>query len=286
MSDRDRYASPLGTRYASREMQELFGERRRIGLWRRLWVALAEGERELGVAIPDAALAEMRAAVDTIDFDRAAAYEARFRHDVMAHVHAFGDAAPAARPFIHLGATSAYVTDNADLVIAREGLQLVLARIGAALRALAPVAERYRALPTLAYTHLQPAQLTTVGKRATLWMQDLVLDALEIEHRIAGLALLGCKGTTGFPGSNDDDSLVVSKVILTQPNCQPLAIFLNASTQGLAGVRRVQCLPQHSGHERADGRSGELHRHRGRANYGVFSCLKQRLGQVCRGTLI
>ena len=201
MSDRERYASPLGTRYASREMQELFGERRRIGLWRRLWVALAEGERALGVAIPEAALAEMRAAVDVVDFDRAAAYEARFRHDVMAHVHAFGDAAPAARPFIHLGATSAYVTDNADLIVARDGLRLVLARVGAALRALAGVAGRYAAVPTLAYTHLQPAQLTTVGKRATLWMQDLVLDAQEIEHRIAGLALLGCKGTTGTQAS-------------------------------------------------------------------------------------
>jgi len=201
VSDRERYASPLGTRYASREMQELFGERRRIGLWRRLWVALAEGERALGVAIPEAALAEMRAAVDVVDFDRAAAYEARFRHDVMAHVHAFGDAAPAARPFIHLGATSAYVTDNADLIVARDGLRLVLARVGAALRALAGVAGRYAAVPTLAYTHLQPAQLTTVGKRATLWMQDLVLDAQEIEHRIAGLALLGCKGTTGTQAS-------------------------------------------------------------------------------------
>ncbi len=201
MSDRERWASPLGTRYASREMQELFGERRRIGLWRRLWVALAEGERELGVAIPEAALAEMRAAVDAVDFERAAAYEARFRHDVMAHVHAFGDAAPAARPYIHLGATSAYVTDNADLVVAREGLRLVLARLGAALRALAAVAERYRAVPTLAWTHLQAAQLTTVGKRVTLWMQDLALDAEEIEHRLAGLALLGCKGTTGTQAS-------------------------------------------------------------------------------------
>ncbi len=201
MSDRERYASPLGTRYASREMQELFGERRRIGLWRRLWIALAEAERELGVAIPEAALAEMRAAADDIDFARAAEYEARFRHDVMAHVHAYGDAAPAARPFIHLGATSAYVTDNADLILAREGLRLVLARVGAVLRALATAAERWRAVPTLAYTHLQPAQLTTVGKRVTLWMLDFAQDALELEHRIATLQLLGCKGTTGTQAS-------------------------------------------------------------------------------------
>jgi adenylosuccinate lyase len=201
VSERDRYLSPLGTRYASREMQELFGERRRIGLWRRLWVALAEGERELGISIPEAAIAEMRATVDDIDFARAAAYEARFRHDVMAHVHAFGDAAPSARPYIHLGATSAYVTDNADLILAREGLRLLLARVGAVLRALLSVADRYRGVPTLAYTHLQPAQLTTVGKRATLWMQDFVQDAHELQHRIGDLTLLGCKGTTGTQAS-------------------------------------------------------------------------------------
>ncbi|MGD0484928.1 MAG: lyase family protein, partial [Gemmatimonadales bacterium] len=201
MSEPERYASPLGTRYASREMQELFGERRRIGLWRRLWVALAEGERELGVPIPEAALDEMRAQVDDIDFARAATYEGRFRHDVMAHVHTFGDAAPAARPYIHLGATSAYVADNADLILAREALRLLLARLGGVLRALLPFAERWRALPTLAYTHLQPAQLTTVGKRATLWMQDFAQDVEELQHRIGHLALLGCKGTTGTQAS-------------------------------------------------------------------------------------
>ena len=201
MSGHERYESPLGTRYASREMQELFGARTRIGLWRRLWIALAEAEREAGLPIPDEALAEMRAAVDRIDFERAAQYEARFRHDVMAHVHAYGDVAPAARGFIHAGATSAYVTDNADLLVARDALRLVLARIGDVLRALAPVAERTRALPTLAYTHLQPAQLTTVGKRVTLWMQDFVADAEEIAHRLGTLALLGCKGTTGTQAS-------------------------------------------------------------------------------------
>jgi len=201
VTDQERYASPLGTRYASREMQELFGERRRIGLWRRLWIALAEGERELGVPIPEAAIAEMRATADAIDFARAATYEARFRHEVMAHVHTFGDAAPAARPYIHLGATSAYVTDNADLILAREGLRLLLARLGGVLKALLPVAERWRALPTLAYTHLQPAQLTTVGKRATLWMQDFVEDVRELQHRIGDLALLGCKGATGTQAS-------------------------------------------------------------------------------------
>jgi adenylosuccinate lyase len=200
----DRYTSPLGTRYASGAMQELFGQQRRIGLWRRLWLALAEAEREVGVAIPDAALAEMRAHLDDIDFARAAEFEARFRHDVMAHIHTFGEAAPQARAFIHLGATSAYVTDNADLVLLRDGLRLVQARIGNALRALRAFAARYRALPTLAYTHLQPAQLTTVGKRATLWMQDLVSDAAEIDHRIDTLAFLGVKGTTGTQASFHD----------------------------------------------------------------------------------
>lgn len=198
---RERYASALGTRYASREMQELFGERSRIALWRRLWIALAETQRELGLDIPEAAIAELRATAEAVDFERAAEYESRFRHDVMAHVHAWGDAAPRARAFIHLGATSAYVTDNADLVLIRQALNLVLARIGAVLRELRDFAYRYRSVPTLAYTHLQPAQLTTVGKRATLWMLDFATDAVEIEHRIASLAFLGCKGTTGTQAS-------------------------------------------------------------------------------------
>jgi len=201
MSEFERYASPLGTRYASPAMQRLFGPQARIGLWRTLWIALAEAEREVGLAIPAEAIAEMRRHVDDIDFARAAEYEHRFRHDVMAHVHTFGEAAPAARPFIHLGATSAYVTDNADLVILREGLKLLEARLGAALRALRGFAARHRALPTLAYTHLQPAQLTTVGKRATLWIQDLVTDCAEISHRLDTLAFLGCKGTTGTQAS-------------------------------------------------------------------------------------
>ena len=201
MSGEERYASPLGSRYSSREMQELFGARRRVGLWRSLWIALAEAEREVGVDIPAGAIEEMRARAGEIDFARAAEYEARFRHDVMAHVHAFGDAAPSARPYIHLGATSAYVTDNADVMILRDALRLVLARIGAVLRALAPVAEQHAGLPALAYTHFQPAQLTTVGKRVTLWMQDLVQDADEIRHRLDTLALLGCKGTTGTQAS-------------------------------------------------------------------------------------
>ena len=201
MSGHETYTSPLSTRYASAPMQRLWGAATRVGLWRRLWIALAESERELGLAIAPEAVAEMRAHVDDLDFARAAEYEARFRHDVMAHVYAFGDVAPAARPFIHLGATSAFVTDNADLLVIREALGLVEARLGDVLRTLRGVAARHRELPTLAYTHLQPAQLTTVGKRAALWAQGFVSDAQEIAHRRSSLMLLGCKGTTGTQAS-------------------------------------------------------------------------------------
>ncbi len=192
-----RYASPLGERYASAAMLELWSAQTRYGLWRRLWLALAESEKALGVDIPDAAIAAMRAHLDDIDFVAVAEYERRFRHDVMAHVHAFGDVAPAARGVIHLGATSAFVTDNADILQMRRGLQLLRDRAIAVLRALASFARTWRAEPTLGYTHLQPAQLVTVGKRATLWMQDLVLDVEEIDHRLARLPLRGVKGTTG-----------------------------------------------------------------------------------------
>jgi adenylosuccinate lyase len=170
MSDRTGYESPLAQRYASRAMLELWSPAQRHGLWRRLWLALAEAEQELGVPIPDDALDQMRAHLDDIDFDAVAAYERLFRHDVMAHVHAFGDVAPAARAFIHYGATSAFVTDNADLILMRRGLELLRGKIVRVLRALASFARDWRSEPTLGSTHLQPAQPTTVGKRATLWM--------------------------------------------------------------------------------------------------------------------
>ena len=191
------YSSPLGSRYASRAMLELWSPRTRYGLWRRLWLTLAEAERELGVDIPAEAIEQMRQHLDDIDFDSVAAYERRFRHDVMAHVHAFGDAAPAAKPWIHLGATSAFVTDNADLILMRRGLELVAGRALAVLRALAAFAREWRDRPTLGYTHLQPAQLTTVGKRATLWMQDLVIDLRDIDYRRSTMPFRGVKGTTG-----------------------------------------------------------------------------------------
>ncbi len=197
----DEYRSPLADRYASRAMLELFSPQTRHGLWRRLWLALAEAQRELGVDIPEAAIREMRAHLDDIDFAAVAEYERKFRHDVMAHVHAFGDAAPAARGVIHLGATSCFVTDNGDLIQMRRALELLRGRLVALLRTLATFARQWRAEPTLGYTHLQAAQLTTVGKRATLWMQDLVLDLAELEHRLGALPMRGVKGTTGTQAS-------------------------------------------------------------------------------------
>lgn len=201
MSDPTRYSSPLAERYASTAMLQLWSAQTRHGLWRRLWLALAESERALGVDISTEAVADMRAHLDDIDFAAVAAYEKRFRHDVMAHVHAFGDAAPAARGVIHLGATSAYVTDNADLIQMRRGLELLRTRAISVLRGLAAFAKRWRAEPALGYTHLQPAQLVTVGKRATLWMQDLVLDLAELDARLSRLPLRGVKGTTGTQAS-------------------------------------------------------------------------------------
>jgi len=200
MSD-EGWRSPLGGRYASPAMQRLWGEPHRIALWRRLWLALAETERELGVEIPDEALAQMRAHLDDADLAAAGRYERRFRHDVMAHVHAFGDQAPAARPYLHLGATSAFVTDNADLLVMRDGLRLLLGRAIAVVSALEGFARRTAGLPCLAYTHFQPAQLSTVGKRTTLWMQDFALDIEELCHRLETLRFRGCQGTTGTQAS-------------------------------------------------------------------------------------
>jgi adenylosuccinate lyase len=201
MSEPTGYRSPLGSRYASPAMQQLWGAPHRAAVWRRVWLALADAERALGLDIPDVALQQMRAHLDDTDLDAVRRYESRFRHDVMAHIHHFGDQAPAARPFLHLGATSAFVTDNADLVIMREALRVVLGRLVAVIRALSGFAERHRSLPTVAYTHFQPAQLTTVGKRATLWLQDFVLDAEALRRLTDELPFRGCKGTTGTQAS-------------------------------------------------------------------------------------
>jgi len=200
-SPAETYSSPLVERYASRAMVEIWSPRTRYGQWRRLWLALAEGERALGVPIPNEAIEQMRAHLDDIDFNAVAAYERRKRHDVMAHIDAFADVAPAARPFIHLGATSAYVTDNTDLILMRRGLELLRVKALRVLQALGAFAREWRDEPTLGSTHLQPAQPTTVGKRATLWMQDLVLDLGDIDYRIDTMPCRGVKGTTGTQAS-------------------------------------------------------------------------------------
>jgi adenylosuccinate lyase len=209
MSEHEVYDNPLVTRYAGREMAELWGPQRKFSTWRRLWVALAEAEHELGLPADDgvtpritpAQLDGLRAHTDDIDFRRAAEYERRFRHDVMAHIHAYGDACPGARDIIHLGATSAYVTDNTDLILLRDGMALLRDRLVGAIDALARFAQKWRGLETLGFTHFQPAQPTTVGKRACLWCYDFLLDLHELEHRLAALRFRGVKGTTGTQAS-------------------------------------------------------------------------------------
>ena len=196
-----RYQSPLSSRYASDEMQRLFSAQYKFSTWRRLWLLLAESEKELGLNITDEQLDEMRAHLDDIDFEAAARHEKRLRHDVMAHVHTFGEACPKAMPIIHLGATSCFVGDNTDILIMREALTLVRDRLVAVLRVLAGFAAEYKDLPTLGFTHFQPAQPTTVGKRATLWMNDLLLDLEELEFVFGSLLPRGVKGTTGTQAS-------------------------------------------------------------------------------------
>ncbi len=182
-------------------MQQVFSPNHRFGIWRRLWLALAESESELGLSIPEGALEEMRRNLDALDLEKAAEYERRFRHDVMAHVHLFGDSAPSARGIIHLGATSAFIGDNTDLILHREAMKLVRARLVRTVRELVAFAREHREVPTLGYTHFQPAQATTVGKRATLWIQDLLLDIEEMEHRLESLRFRGVRGTTGTQAS-------------------------------------------------------------------------------------
>lgn len=200
-NNKDSYISPLSTRYASAEMQHIFSENFKFRTWRRLWIALAHAEQTLGLDITDEQIAEMDAHKDDIDYAVAEAREKEVRHDVMAHVYAFGKQCPKAEPIIHLGATSCYVGDNTDVIILREASQLLLRKAAQVLRNLAAFAEQYKALPCLAYTHLQPAQLTTVGKRATLWMYELTQDIENLEFQLERLRLLGNKGTTGTQAS-------------------------------------------------------------------------------------
>ncbi len=198
---KDTYESPLSARYADKEMKYLFSSDKKFRTWRRLWVALAESEMELGLPVTQEQVDELKAHQDDINYEVAEAREKLVRHDVMSHVYAYGQQCPKAEPIIHLGATSCYVGDNTDLILMTEALKIVRNKVVEVLRVLQNFADRYKDLPTLAFTHFQPAQPTTVGKRATLWMQDLLLDLDEIEYRISKMKLLGSKGTTGTQAS-------------------------------------------------------------------------------------
>ena len=201
MADTSIYENPLLSRYASREMAENFSDDKKFRLWRRLWIALAESEKELGLPITDAQIAEMKAHADDINYDDARKFESEVRHDVMAHVKAFGKLAPSAMPIIHLGATSCYVTDNAEIMIINDALALVEKKLVNVMDKLQRFARKYKALPTLGFTHLQPAQLTTVGKRATLWLSDLAMDYRSLSDLKGTVKLRGVKGTTGTQAS-------------------------------------------------------------------------------------
>lgn len=195
------YESPLSSRYASDEMQYIFSPDKKFTTWRRLWIALARAEMKLGLNITQEQIDELEAHKDDIDYELAAQKEKELRHDVMAHIHAYGTQCPKAMPIIHLGATSCYAGDNTDMIIMREGLYLIRSKLLSAIDALSRFASDYKALPTLGFTHFQPAQLTTVGKRATLWINELLVDIEEVEYRISTLKLLGSKGTTGTQAS-------------------------------------------------------------------------------------
>ncbi len=197
----DRYESPFSTRYASKQMQYIFSADNKFRTWRRLWIALARAEQKLGLDISDEQIAQMEQYKDDINYDVAEKREKEVRHDVMSHIYAYGQQAPKAKPIIHLGATSCYVGDNTDIIVMRQGMELVRDKLCTVIQLLADFADQYKQLPCLAYTHLQPAQLTTVGKRATLWINELLMDYEELESRLANLSLLGQKGTTGTQAS-------------------------------------------------------------------------------------
>lgn len=197
----DIYENPLNSRYASKQMQYIFSPDKKFTTWRKLWIALAESEKELGLPITDEQIEELKAHVNDINYDVAKEQEKKVRHDVMSHVYAYGVQCPKAKPIIHLGATSCYVGDNTDIIIMTEAMQLIKKELICLINELAKFCEQYKALPTLAFTHFQPAQPTTVGKRASLWLEDLLLDLEELDHQISKAKLLGCKGTTGTQAS-------------------------------------------------------------------------------------
>lgn len=237
----DRYTNPLCTRYAGRTMQHIYSDDNKFSTWRRLWVALAESEQELGLPITDAQLEQLRAHITDIDYAYAAEREHEVRHDVMAHVLTYGACCPDAKPILHLGATSCYVGDNTDIILMREALEQIRSLLVNVIQALADFAETHKAQPTLAYTHFQAAQPTTVGKRATLWAQDLLMDLEQLEFQLEHLKLLGCKGTTGTGASflalfDGDEHKVVA---LEQKICEKMGFSGAYPVSGQTYSRKV-----------------------------------------------
>ena len=248
----NQYESPFCTRYASEEMQYIFSADHKFKTWRKLWIALAKAEQKQGLPITDAQISQLEQFAEEINYDVAIAREKEVRHDVMSHVYAYGVQCPDAKGIIHLGATSCYVGDNTDVIIMREALRIVRRKLLNVISLLSEFAMKYREMPALAYTHLQPAQLTTVGKRATLWMNELLMDLEEVEHRIAGLKLLGSKGTTGTQASFvelfDGDSAKIKAV--EQDIAQMMGFDAVVSVSGQTYSRKVDsfqmtcvCLP-------------------------------------------
>ena len=230
----DRYVSPLSERYASKEMQYIFSPEKKFRTWRRLWIALAETEKELGLDITDEQIEELKAHKDDINFEVAKEREKLVRHDVMSHVYAYGVQCPKAKGIIHLGATSCYVGDNTDIILMSEALKLVRKKLVNVIAELAKFADKYKALPTLAFTHFQPAQPTTVGKRATLWTQEFLMDLEDLDYVLGSLKLLGSKGTTGTQASFlelfDGDQETIDKI-------DPMIAEENGIFRLLSGVR-------------------------------------------------
>ena len=235
-NSKKKYISPFSTRYASEEMQYVFSEDFKFKTWRRLWIALAKAEKELGLNISDEQIAEMEANCENINFEVAEERERVVRHDVMSHVYAYGKQCPKAEPIIHLGATSCYVGDNTDVIILKNASEIILHKAAQVLKNLAEFAKKYKSLPCLAYTHLQPAQLTTVGKRATLWMYELIADIEELEHRLSKLLLLGSKGTTGTQASfmelfeNDEEKVKKLEALIAKEMGFPGVVAVSGQT--------------------------------------------------------
>lgn len=236
MDSKQKYISPFSTRYASGEMQYIFSEDFKFKTWRKLWIALAKAEKELGLSITDEQIKELEANAENINFDVAEEREKVVRHDVMSHVYAYGKQCPKAEPIIHLGATSCYVGDNTDVIIIKKASELVIKKATQVIKNLAEFAEKYKSLPCLAYTHLQPAQLTTIGKRATLWMYELISDIEEMEHRLSKLLLLGSKGTTGTQASfmelfeNDEEKVKKLEELIAKEMDFPGVVAVSGQT--------------------------------------------------------